>query len=143
MISGTTGLFGAADGVFLLQKEKRTSNAATLDISGRDQQDQRLYLNRDPERLLWELERAETELWKAPPEPLLEEVARRLSTQAPDWQGTPTELAVFLGADMKPNVLTMKLNINADRLLNEYGIRYENTHLHDGRKITLRYERQG
>lgn len=29
MISGTNGLFGAADGVFLLQKEK----AATLDIS--------------------------------------------------------------------------------------------------------------
>jgi len=30
MISGTTGLLGVADGAFLLQKEKRTSNAATL-----------------------------------------------------------------------------------------------------------------
>lgn len=44
MISGTNGLLGAADGAFLLQKEKRTSNSATLDISGRDQQDQKLYL---------------------------------------------------------------------------------------------------
>lgn len=43
MISGTNGLLGAADGAFLLQKERRTSNTATLDISGRDQQDQRLY----------------------------------------------------------------------------------------------------
>ena len=34
MISGTNGLLGAADGAFLLQKERRTSNAATLDISG-------------------------------------------------------------------------------------------------------------
>ena len=56
MISGTNGLLGAADGAFLLQKEKRTANAATLDVSGRDQQDQRLYLNRNPEKLIWELE---------------------------------------------------------------------------------------
>ena len=40
MISGTSGLLGAADGAFLLQKEKRTGNAATLEVSGRDQQDQ-------------------------------------------------------------------------------------------------------
>lgn len=37
MISGTTGLLGAADGAFLLTKEKRTGNAACLDVSGRDQ----------------------------------------------------------------------------------------------------------
>mgnify|MGYP002514166967 CR=1 FL=1 len=35
MISGTNGLLGAADGAFLLQKEKRTAKTATLDISGR------------------------------------------------------------------------------------------------------------
>jgi len=52
MISGTTGLLGAADGAFLLQKEKRTSNNATLDVSGRDQQDQRLHLVRDEETLI-------------------------------------------------------------------------------------------
>ena len=36
MISGTNGLLGAADGGFILRKEKRTSNAATLEVSGRD-----------------------------------------------------------------------------------------------------------
>lgn len=41
MISGTNGLLGAADGAFLLQKEKRTGITATLEVSGRDQQDQR------------------------------------------------------------------------------------------------------
>lgn len=70
MISGTNGLLGAADGAFLLQKERRTSNTATLDISGRDQQDQRLYLTRNEERLIWTLERTETELWKEPPDPV-------------------------------------------------------------------------
>ena len=140
MISGTNGLLGAADGAFLLQKEKRTANAATLDVSGRDQQDQRLYLNRNPEKLIWELERMETELWKLPPEPLLELVAKQLSDDAPDWQGTPTELVSLLGVDMKPNALTMKLNINASRLLNEYGIRYESSRCHDGRRITFHRE---
>ena len=62
MISGTSGLLGAADGAFLLQKEKRTGNAATLEVSGRDQQDQKLYLVRNTETLLWDLQRAETEL---------------------------------------------------------------------------------
>lgn len=35
-ISGTTGLLGAADGAFILQKVKRTVNKALLDIAGRD-----------------------------------------------------------------------------------------------------------
>ena len=140
MISGTNGLLGAADGAFLLQKEKRTANAATLDVSGRDQQDQRLYLNRNHEKLIWELERTEAELWKLPPEPLLELVAKQLSDDAPDWQGTPTELVSLLGVDMKPNALTMKLNINASRLLNEYGICYESSRCHDGRRISLHRE---
>ena len=35
MISGTNGLLGAADGAFMLQKEKRTSNNAVLEISGK------------------------------------------------------------------------------------------------------------
>ncbi|WP_334101098.1 helicase RepA family protein, partial [Anaerotignum faecicola] len=74
MISGTSGLLGAADGAFLLQKEKRTGNAATLEVSGRDQQDQKLYLIRNTETLLWDLQKAETELWKEPPEPLLDEI---------------------------------------------------------------------
>lgn len=69
MISGTNGLSGAADGAFLLQKEKRTDDTATLDVVGRDQQDQRLYLTKDKEHLTWTLERMETELWVEPPRP--------------------------------------------------------------------------
>lgn len=137
MISGTNGLLGAADGAFLLQKEKRTDNAATLDISGRDQQDQRLYLTRDTERLVWQLERTETELWKAPPDPVLEAVAALVTAERPEWGGTPTELAGAIGTAVKPNVLTLRLNVNAGRLLNEYHVRYENTRSHTGRWVTL------
>ena len=137
MISGTSGLLGAADGAFLLQKEKRTANYATLEISGRDQQDQKLYLVRNPETLLWELERAETELWKLPPEPLLEKVAAFISADNAEWCGSPTDLVEVLSVDMKANALSMKLNINAGRLFNEYGICYENKRSHEGRRIRL------
>lgn len=137
MISGTTGLLGAADGAFLLQKEKRTGNAATLEISGRDQQDQKLYLIRNTETLLWELEKAETELWKEPPEPLLEKIAKHITADFPLWKGTPTELASLLGTDLQPNILTKKLNVNAGRLLDEYGICYSRERCHAGRKVSL------
>ena len=138
MISGTNGLMGAADGAFLLQKEKRTSDAATLEVSGRDQQDQRLYLKRNEEKLCWDLDRIETRLWEAPPEPLLEEVAKRITADCPEWSGSPTELCGFLGMDMKANALTQKLNVNAGRLLQEYGIQYWNKRSHAGRRVGLR-----
>jgi RecA-family ATPase len=38
MISGTNGVFGAADGGMVLEKERRTGNTAILEITGRDQQ---------------------------------------------------------------------------------------------------------
>ena len=136
MISGTNGLLGAADGAFLLQKEKRTSDAATLDISGRDQQDQRLHLRRDADRLIWQLEKAETELWKAPPDPLLE-AAAELTVQVETWSGTATELVERLGMDMNPNTLSMQLNVNAGRLMEEHSVRYTNKRSHAGRRITL------
>ena len=137
MISGTNGLLGAADGAFLLTKEKRTGNAACLDVSGRDQPDQRLHLFRNEETLAWELERVETELWKAPLEPLLEQVSAFLSSAGKDWAGTPTELSALLGVDMKPNALTRRLNVNAGRLLNEYGIRYESSRNRNERTVKL------
>lgn len=141
MISGTNGLLGAADGAFLLQKEKRTSNNAILEVSGRDQQDQRLYLIRNTDTLAWDLERAETELWKAPPEPLLEAIAKVITVDNSEWIGSPSELVDYLGVDLKANVLTLRLNVNAGRLFEEYGIRYENKRYHDGRQVKLTFER--
>ncbi len=139
MISGTTGLLGAADGAFMLTKEKRTSNNATLDITGRDQPDMRLYLVRNEKTLAWELEREETELWKDPPEPLLEEVAKKINAENSLWIGSPTDLVIYLGVDMRANALSLRLNVNARRLLDEYGIHYESKRSHDGRKVRLTF----
>lgn len=135
MISGTNGLLGCADGAFMLYKENRTSNKATLEISGRDQQDQKIHLIRDEEKLCWNFEKAETELWKEPPEPLLECIANLVTEENPTWQGTATELIEKLGLDMRPNVVSLKLNVNAGRLMNDYSIRYTNKRNHSGRMI--------
>lgn len=135
MISGTNGLLGAADGAFLLQKKKRTAKTATLDISGRDQQDQRLFLVRNEERLVWELERVETELWKEKPDPLLELIAEKITEENPVWDGSISDFRDFIETDITPIQLGMKLNVTAGRLLNEYGILYESRRTHAGRRI--------
>lgn len=137
MISGTNGLLGAADGAFLLQKEKRTSSNATLDISGRDQQDQRLFLSRNEDRLTWELDRVETELWKEKADPVLELIAQKITSENPEWEGSVTDFKEFIGTDITPIQLGMKLNVTAGRLLNEYNILYESSRNHAGRRIKL------
>ena len=139
MISGTTGLLGCADGALLMQKEKRTSYTATLDVVGRDQPDQRLYLIKDPEHLNWELDHTENELWKQQPDALLNAVAKLVSAESPEWEGSPTELSEILSQDIAANRLTKHLNVNAGRLLEEHRVKYENKTKHAGRRIRLTY----
>ncbi len=138
MISGTNGLLGASDGAFILTKEKRTSDKAVLDISGRDQQEQRLHLIRNEETLAWELENLEKEMWKEPPEPILNEIAELVTDLNPTWEGTPSELSAVLKTKIKPHVLTPKLNVLASRLFREHNVSYEHKRSHEGRKIILK-----
>lgn len=136
-ISGTNGLLGAADGAFILQKEKRINNKATLNITGRDQQDQCLHLEFNPDNCIWELVEEETELYSEPKDELLEKISTLLSENKPEWIGTATSMIEKLELDLQPNMLTRKLNVSVSRLLNEYGIRYESSRTHDGRQIKL------
>ena len=137
MISGTTGLLGCADGSLLMQKKKRTALEATIDAVGRDQQDQILYLSKDPNTQIWNLDRTETELHREPPDPTLEAVARLVTSEQPEWTGSPSELAEALNTGMAANALTKYLNIKCGRLKDEYGISYENKAKHSGRRVTL------
>ncbi|MBC8531295.1 AAA family ATPase [Gehongia tenuis] len=137
MISGTTGLLGCADGAFLMQKEKRTDLSATLEIVGRDQPDQKLHLTRDAEKLIWMLDRAETELWKSPPDLLLDKIAAVITQDTLAWNGSATELVALLGEDIQPNILTRRLNVKAGELLNEYQIEYSVKRTRNGSFISL------
>lgn len=139
MISGTTGLLGCADGSLLMQKKKRTALEATIDVVGRDQQDQILYLKKDPETQIWNLERMETEPHKEPPDPVLEAVARLVNVSQPEWAGSPSELAAAVQVDLAANALTKYLNVKSGRLLEEYHVGYENKARHAGRQVKLTY----
>ena len=137
MLSGTNGLLGCADGALLMRKEKRTDLTATLDVVGRDQPDQRLHIVKERDSLVWNLESAETELWKKPPDAVLDSVRRLVEERGGHWEGSPSELALALGSDMAVNRLTRHLNVNAGRLLNEYNVKYESLARHEGRRIML------
>ena len=93
-----------------MQKKKRTALEATVDVVGRDQQDQILYLSKDPNTQIWNLDKTETELHREPPDPVLEAVA---------------------------NALTKYLNVKCGRLADEYSIRYENKARPSGRRVQL------
>jgi RecA-family ATPase len=143
-ISGTNGLLGAADGAFILHKEKRTDNRAVLDVVGRDQQDQRLHLEFDRDRCIWQFEKAETELWNPSPDPILSAVASIVSEKVPEWRGSATELVVQLDVhEISANALTRRLNVGADRLLSEHGVLYENRRNHTGRQVRLTFAVDG
>jgi len=138
MISGTNGLLGAADGAFIMQKKKRTDNTAIMNIVGRDQQDQELTVDFDQERCIWKLTKAEKELWKMPPDPMLEAVAELLTADMPKWSGSPSELLEKLPQlDMPVNALTRRLNVSVEQLYNDYNIRYESKRTHSGRLAIL------
>ena len=136
MISGTTGLLGSADGAIMMAKAQRTDRAATLDITSRDMPDQRLHLLRNEKTLVWELDHEDTVLWKAPPDPLLEKIAKLIAGR-PSWSGSATELLELLGESMQPNILTRMLNVKGSSLKTEYGIAYTSRHTRNGSIILL------
>ena len=142
MISGTTGLLGCADGAFLLHKEKRTDHRAILDIVGRDQPEQRLRLLRDEKNLTWTLEGADCELWKEPPDPLLEQVARLVTPEQPVWKGSAAELLQKLGVETNPSGLVKRLNVRAGQLQSSFGIEYKNVRDRTGSHITFALQLQ-
>lgn len=139
-ISGTNGLLGAADGAFLMYKAKRSDSEATIEVSGRDQPDKKIMLSRNKETLCWELSGEKSPEYTEPPEPVLEAIGGFINSDNPIWEGTATELIEKLELDIKPNALSLKLNVNAGKLYNLYFMQYSNSRSHKGRKITLRYD---
>ncbi len=92
-------------------------------------------LSRNKETLCWELSGEKSPEYTEPPEPVLEAIGGFINADNLIWEGTATELIEKLGLDMKPNVVSLKLNVNAGRLMNDYSIRYTNKRNHSGRMI--------
>lgn len=139
-ISGTNGLLGAADGAFIMYKSKRTDGDATIEVSGRDQPDKSYILTRNKETLCWDFKRERSPDYTEPPEPVIEAIGNFINADNPTWDGTATELIEQLSLDIKPNALSLKLNVNASKLYTLYFVQYSNNRTHKGRRIYLRYD---
>lgn len=142
-VSGTNGLTGAADGSFVLLKKQRTDSDAVLHFTGRDVQDQKFYLSRNCEKLIWELDRVQVDPYTLPPDPVLIAISQIVTPDTPQWSGSATELADALSEDISPIALTKHLNVNSGRLCKEYSIRYRRKTHHEGRRIYLDYIPEG
>lgn len=137
-ISGTNGLLGAVDGAFMMYKKQRNENTAIIDLEGRDVKNQRLNVSFDTEKCLWSLDSVEQNLKPPTENPLLQSIFSLLTLDNPVWQGTASELIEKLElTDITPNVLTRRLNVSVDELINRYGISLKCKRTHTDRLIIL------
>lgn len=137
MISGTTEIAGGADSNFILQKDKRTENTATLICTGRDIEQRELFLEFNKETFLWELMTpVEIEQLIIPDEIfLLSDFMKSVTL----FTGTATELAESLKLECSPAVLKKKI-IKHIAYLNQNNIRYSENRTFERREFTLRYD---
>ena len=146
MISGTTGISGATDGNFVLRKDKRSTNTATLFCTGRDIPYRELSLAFDENTHRWELrEDSQEPLPEQKTDPLIENLLSFLE-QHGDFTGTATELtsaiADLSGETIQPNVLIKKL-IRRQQELSQLGISLSSRRTHTRRELSLTMVRVG
>ena len=144
MISGTNGLFGAADGAWVMLKENRNDKEATLLITGRDQRDLKMTLTQDSKSLVWTLNKEDSEDEKTISDPVITKVGEYFSGGIwRSWSGTATELKELLKLeDIPVNTITKRLNAYCHLLKRNYGIQYDYKRSNTGRiiKLTVLYE---
>lgn len=139
-ISGSTGLVGAVDGVFILEKEERTSNRARLTVSNRDTEGHVFQLEFGTESCRWEL--LEEEIAPHREEPLFGFLTALLA-DSDCWQGTATKLCdaaerQHIGAGYTPATIVKRLKANEQLLYNKYGIDIQYATSNNQKTITLR-----
>ena len=95
MVSGTMGIIGGVDGIWLLRRPKRLEGGGVMQVTGRDTDDMLLRLNFDKESCRWQyLGEGEAETWSPPG--LVESLDGFLE-EGEAWVGTATELLEQLG----------------------------------------------
>ena len=122
-VSGSTGIIGAADTNFILRR-KRSGNATTLLVSGRDVEYQELTLQFND--LVWELvERKNSEdIHKAELPKFLFRVVDFMECRT-EWVGTATELLTEMREqEVTANMVTKYLGQFAYEVLEPLGIEY-------------------
>lgn len=137
MISGTSGIAGGADTNFVLQKDKRTENTATLICTGRDIEGRELFLEFNRYAFVWEL--VSPIIFDALIIPgeiiLLCDFVKSIGS----FTGTATELAAVLKLELQPAVLKKRIIKHMEHL-NKNGICYSENRTFERREFSLCYD---
>jgi hypothetical protein len=138
-ISGSTGLIGAVDGVFVLEKSRRTGSDAKLTIANRDTEGFCFNIHFETDKCRWSfagnnLDGGEDADALAV---MLDDFLRE------DWSGTATELCGELkeldgGLELNPASLTKKLKSLSGLFRNEFNVEIGFERSRNSRRIFLR-----
>ena len=143
MISGSTGLSGAADSTFVLQKSSRLANIASLHCTGRDIADRTLKLEFGEEDHVWKLlEDSKTCTGAAKISALqLVHLFSVLLSADPTYTGTPSALSAKIDPDGKLGITPKKVTrlvLESVETLRENGILVKIYRSNGKRLISLR-----
>ncbi len=124
-VIGSTGLTGAVDGIFILEKNRRVGSAAKLTIANRDTESYQFEIRFDPENCRWQFV-AETG-GEENREETLYELLNTLLDETPVWSGTATQLRTALTVldpaySVSPIALSRTLKSHSEYLRTHYGI---------------------
>ena len=140
-LSGTTGISGAVDAVYVLDKKERAQNAALLIVTGRDVEYRELELRFSKERYVWDLISDSVE---SPEQLLLPELRSFLECmkEAKYFSGGNTELAVAVnvhtGGTVEPKRLKQLMNCWREQL-RELGVTFRSYRSNGQRLVEVRY----
>lgn len=143
MISGSTGLSGAADSTFVLQKSSRLANIASLHCTGRDIPDRTLKLEFGEEDHIWKLlEDSKTCSGASKISALqLVHLFSALLSADPTYSGTPSALSAKIDPDGKLGITPKKvprLVLESVETLRENGVLVKTYRSNGKRLISLR-----
>ncbi len=137
MISGTSGIAGGADTNFVLQKDKRTKNTATLICTGRDIEGRELFLEFNRYTFVWELLSPIIIDALIIPEEII--LLCDFIRSVKKFTGTASELVEQLGISCRPAILKKKIIKHMDYLIKNC-ITYSENRTFERREFTLCYD---
>ena len=126
MVSGSTGLTGAADGSYVLQKPDIKSTEGKLYVRGRDVEEMVLTIHFNTDTCQWEFVSGDTPMADAMKSDSDMTALIEFLKRTREYHGTASELADKLGKGMTGNVLSRKLN-RYQKELRGQGITIERT----------------
>lgn len=138
-LSGSTGLVGAVDGVWVLEKEKRIGDKGKLTIANRDTEGYCFSVMFDKENCRWNCLGTAEDVADEEQNSFCLIINEFVKTI---WRGTSTGLCEAMAKagielDVSSSAVTKMLNRNKDILRSEYGIIYSYDRKKSERIITL------